>query len=58
VLLSNNDAWVGLGNGVDVLISNEYKGAEDCLGLSKKRKNNNARSQHQILKRNQEKILF
>jgi len=58
VLLSNDDSCIGLGNGTDVLIGNEYKGAEDCLGLSKKRKNNKARSQRRILKRNQEKICF
>jgi len=41
---------------MDVLINNEYKGAEDCLGLSKKRKSNNARSQRRMKKRDLEKF--
>jgi len=34
---SNDNTWVGLGNSRDVLIGNEYKSAEDCSDLSRKR---------------------
>jgi len=30
-LKSNGDSWVGVGNGRDGLLDNEYKGADSCL---------------------------
>jgi len=39
-IMSNDNTWVGLGNGRDVLVGNEYKSAEDRLDFLKKVRKN------------------
>jgi len=37
-LKSNDNSWVGQGNGRDGLLDNEYKGADSCLDLLQSKK--------------------